>query len=1064
MVLNISPNKILLPAVVACFILSGFSALLYQTVWMRQFSVVFGTSELAVATVLSAYMGGLALGAALAGWFVTRMSRPVLVYGVLEGLIAVSALCVPLLLWLATVLYTGLLGGQPELVDAGGLGQSVFYFLVAFVVLLIPTTCMGATLPLLSKYVVHTDDQVGSRVGGLYASNTLGAVAGTLVAGFLLLPAVGLRATVWTGVAVNLLVFGIVVAIAGRVTTDTSGSDLPHRAPAKNSALKPFRFHAAGRQWILPLMLLSGANTFVYEVLWTRLLSHILGGSITAFATMLASFLAGIAVGSALSARLAGSVNRALAGFIFVQCGIALTSLLIYQFLPLLIPAQAGLSGNSGLAIMILFPATLFIGATFPFAVRLMADRAEDAAPASARVYAWNTLGAIAGAAIAGFWLVPLLKYEGAVKLAVSVNLFLALAASLLVVKRHYRLAALMGVLLVALLAAYHPQPPLKILMTSPVADSRDGDIRFYEVGRSATVLLLEKGGYFNLRTNGLPEASTNLKGAPPYQHNQRLLSTLPVLARPHAREMLIIGLGAGVAAENVPPTVDAIDVVELEPKVVAANRLIAAEREIDPLADPRVKVIVNDARSALMLTSKTYDAIVSQPSHPWTAGASHLYTREFMALAEQRLKPDGVYLQWMHNQFVNESLLKSLASTMLDVFDYVRIYQWEPEVLFFLGSNSPLAMEQAIAGTGMPLRDHPVHYLEKGIGSVEDVLVALLMDEENVRRFAQGSLVLTDNNNRMATESAAAMDARTTISFGEFVELTTPYNPLLQADSWIHTDFSVDLEFSYIARRLSQRGFKQQAIDLARLLTDTSDPEALLLTGLGLEEQGDRAAAQSTLLTAYAQDPGNRQQIQAALIKPWLSRLADRQVPRHLEDVIKDLVPPVAAVTYGWHAARDKQWGVLARLDAQLALLRPTDLLYLEAVKLRADWRIKVTSPQHQPALALEAMQLIDKAIAIFHDPDFYTLRLAAALVADRPDEVIETSRRLVHIFEGEIDRAEKGLEKIDRNAVLHKLQQAATVRVVVDKMNARHTIPESKLQYLQQRLVRIDSRLNAL
>ncbi|MDB4512330.1 fused MFS/spermidine synthase, partial [Arenicella sp.] len=303
-------NAFILFGVVACFILSGFAALLYQTAWMRQFSLVFGTSELAVAAVLSAYMGGLALGASIAARWTDRVTRPVLFYGVLEGGIALAALAVPLLLKLASLLYISAFGNQAQPVDASGLGQSFFYFVMAFIVLAIPTTFMGATLPLLTKYVVQSKEQIGTRVGLLYATNTFGAIGGTVVAGFVLLPLLGLNGTVYVGAAINLLVFLIAAWIAKSIDHDVlSKADLSSAklgagadddSVVNNPASKPSR-----RLWILPIMLLSGANSFIYEVLWTRLLGHVLGGSITAFSTMLAGFLSGIAIGSAVASRFA---------------------------------------------------------------------------------------------------------------------------------------------------------------------------------------------------------------------------------------------------------------------------------------------------------------------------------------------------------------------------------------------------------------------------------------------------------------------------------------------------------------------------------------------------------------------------------------------------------------------------------------------------------------------------------------------------------------------------------------------------------------------------------------
>ena len=1060
----------------ACFVLSGFAALLYQTAWMRQFSVVFGTSELAVATVLSAYMAGLAVGAGIAGRYVNRITRPVLVYGILEAGVALSALAVPLLLALANLLYGGLLGGQPEPADASGLGQSLFYLIVAFIVLAIPTGCMGATLPMLTRYVVRSEDQIGPRVGWLYALNTVGAVGGTVTAGFLLLPALGLSGTVWVGVFINFLVFVIAAYIARTLVPLQAAPDTEDQEeapgttePAPSGAPVPGRAAAGsgrtvfGTYWILPLMLISGANTFTYEVLWTRLLSHILGGSIVAFSTMLAAFLSGIAIGSALAARYARNAGTALSAFVVTQFGIAITSIAIYESLHLLIPETAGLRGNASLAMIVLLPSTLFIGATFPFAVRILATGKADAAPASARVYAWNTFGAIVGAAVAGFVLIPMLKYEGAIQMAVMVNAALAVAASLLIFQRRYRTAVACAVGLLAIVLVYRPVIPEEILRTSPMTDYGQGEIRYYEVGRSATVLMLEEDGYLNLRTNGLPEASTNLRGAPPYQHNQHLLSTVPVLARPDTRDMLIIGFGGGVAVEGVPPSVETVDVVELEPKVIDANRILSEEREIDPLQDPRVRVFINDARSAMRLTSKRYDAIVSQPSHPWTAGASHLYTHEFMQLAKERLNPGGVFLQWMNTQFVTESLLQSLCATILDVYEYVRVYQWTTEVLFFLGSDEPLDIERTLSTTGRPLIDDPIHYLEKGIGSVEDVLTALNMDEANIQRFAADAPILTDNFNRMATESAVAMEREETLAFGELIELSLPYDPRLQAGSWVHRNFPVDLNFGYISERLERSGFKRHAVELAETLEELNSPESLLLIGMGLKRQGEDFESQRVLLSALLADPQD-DQARFALLRPWLNQLERPDIPGYVADLAGRLTGSQGAVVEGWQAAARQDWQRLVELDPELAGTRPTDQWYLESVKLRADWRIKVTNPEYQPMLAREAKRLIDNAIAIFQDPDFYSMRVAAAFVADDAIDVIETSRRLLYVFDNEVNSAEEGRLDVTPAAIDQKLRQIETVRVVVDQVRREHDIPGYKAEQLDRELGNIIRRLEQL
>ena len=1058
---NVRQDRLIFAGVVACFVLSGFAALLYQTAWMRQFSLVFGTSELAVAAVLSAYMGGLAAGAAVAARWVGRVRRPVLVYGILEAGIAITALLVPVMLQGTHGLYVSVFGGQPTPVDASGLGQSFFYLGSAFIVLMLPTSFMGATLPLLTKYVVHTDAQVGPRVGILYATNTLGAVGGTVVAGFLLLPALGLLGTVYVGIGVNLLVFAIAAVLAKTAPhSETDGGD------AASVAARVTDSGLGKRHLILPLMLLSGANAFVYEVLWTRLLGHVLGGSLAAFATMLASFLTGITIGSAIASRFAGTRSKAVYGLIVAQCGVAAASIAIYEFLPLAIPEQVGLKGNVLLAIAILMPATLFIGATYPYAVRIFAVSEKDAAPAAARVYSWNTVGAIVGATVAAFFLIPALKYEGAVRFAVTVNLALALMAAFLVRRDESRASfmpiAIPAAALLAAILLYRPAVPEEILRTSPVFAQREGELRYYEVGRSATVIIIEDAGFLNIRTNGLPEASTNLKGAPPYKHNQRLLSALPVLARPDTEDMLVVGFGAGATLEGVPPSVKSIDAIELEPEVINANRTISEERQIDPLADPRINIFINDARSALTLTDKRYDAIVSQPSHPWTAGASHLYTREFMSLANDHLNDGGVYLQWMNTQFVDEDLLRSLCATMLAVFDHVRVYQWDPVVLFFLGSSDPLDLEVDIATTGRPLADDREHYLEMGVGSVEDVVVALAMDHDNVVRFAGDARPITDNVNQMATRSARAMDNGETLRLPMLVNLLEPYDPLLQSDSWLHREFPTPLNFTYISRRLEGQNFKPRAVALANVRLDRGDPEALLMIGLGQLRQGEMSESQRNMLRAIELEP-TREQARYALLRQWFSRYAREPegLPERIRAEFEVMQGTPKAIANAWTAASSGDYEELQRLDAELADVATTDIWYLDAVKLRSDLRIKGQPASMQPAMARQATRLIDNAIAIFQDPDLYSLRLASTFVADDSLDVIETARRLLYIFEEEVRRAERGDIEPGRAAVLLKLRQVEAVRQVLSNSKDDDRVPAYKLANLEARIDRVAERL---
>ena len=475
-----------------CFVLSGLAALVYQTAWTRQFALVFGTSELAVATVLAAYMAGLALGAALVERWLPRVRRPVLTYAILELGIAISAvLLVPLCIWLSNTLLQAFFGGQPAPPSSDQVGTSLFYLLGAFAALVLPTTLMGATLPLLARHAVQDERQIGRRIGLLYAANTAGAVGGALLTAFILLPLLGLNLTVWTAAALNALVFLLAVFLA-------RGSS-PMAADAATLERVRFRFRTApDGTWVLPLMLLAGAVAFFHEVLWSRMLSHVLGSSIYAFGVMVASFLTGIALGGALGAGLARTRERAAMALGIALILAAIAAAGAFLMLERLIPTSTGLLQNvtSVLGVQIplntlfagglLLPMTICIGATYPLAVRILATTANDAAPASARVYAWNTVGAILGSLAAGFWLIPALRYEGAIRLAVIVGALLGVLALWLLVRPRRVIAGLGTVAAALVVVLFQPRSPTKLLVTSPLQIDSSGKVLFYEIGRAS--------------------------------------------------------------------------------------------------------------------------------------------------------------------------------------------------------------------------------------------------------------------------------------------------------------------------------------------------------------------------------------------------------------------------------------------------------------------------------------------------------------------------------------------------------------------------------------------------
>jgi spermidine synthase len=953
----------LLSLVILCFTLSGFAALLYQTAWMRLFAIAFGTSEIAVAVVLAGYMGGLAVGAAVAARYVAVIRRPILVYGLLEGGIALAALAMPLLVDASGQLYAFFVGGQPAPPDAGTFGQPLYYSVASLVVLLVPTALMGATLPLLAQFVVTSNRNLGGRVSLLYSMNTFGAVGGVLAAGFVLLPAFGLRGTVWFGVLTNFVVFVIAVLLARRVGQSTADRQV---APTGEEAV------ASGAKFILPLIAMSGALSFVYEVLWTRMLSHVLGSSIYAFATMLSAFLAGIAIGAAAAGTVAKNPRRATMLFATSQFGIAVSSAFVYWRIEQSIPSGIG---YALLAFAVILPSSIFIGATYPLAVRSHAGNVADVGRSSAVVYSWNTVGAIVGALLGGFIIIPELGFAGTAQFAVVANLGIGLTALALCVRvpgwrpigRLQPVAA--TVIVIATVLLFHPHRPDAVVMRTHFGGSGESTVKeiYYSVGRTSTVLLTENEARFDLSTNGLPEAQIEFRGAPPMVLSQRWLGIWPSLARPDADSVLVVGLGGGVVLEGVPDSIRTLHVVELEADVVAANRLVGGRRIKDPLQNENLEISINDARNALRLTARKYDAVVSQPSHPWTAGASHLFTREFFALVRSRLKDDGVFVQWMNAEFLDETLLRQLAATLLAEFENVRIYQPSPLALHFVASNSEIDIERQLATTGRPLTDEYLHYARSGISGVQSIAVSLLVDEQGVRELAGEMQPITDDGNRMAVDSNVLA---TGLGVQPLTRITASVDPLLDADSWLREEMS-DEDIVYIAWRLLYDA-QLPRFDLL-LKSVEQDSVRRLLQAMSARYYGNESETKR-LSTSIASDEAVHQQ--AVFL-----RTIDHLSPAMLNaDVAESLLQldsqesSLAAVLNGWSSLVAGDWQALSKLESQLASAGPTDLWTPFAARLRAEWRLNAEDPDG--ALAGEALDLIDQALLGYATPGAYAQR----------------------------------------------------------------------------------------
>lgn len=971
-----------------CFLLSGVAGLIYQMVWMRYLSTIFGTSELAIVTVLVAYMGGLAVGAAVASKRVQSLKNPIRLYAILEGVIAASALLVPLLLKAVGGLQVAILGGQDSPPADGGLFEALAFLGLGCLVLVVPTACMGATLPILASGVIRHRKQIGSRVGWLYALNTFGAVIGTVLAAFFLIPKIGLWQTSFVAVFLNLLVAFLGWFVALRVPPREEGES----TPVTEGAAAPLLSQRFG--WvILGVMFFSGGISFAYEILWSRFLSHVLGGSLYAFATMLAAFLAGIAIGGLLGAKVAGSQRRSCFWLAAVEIGAGLISAVLFLYVSSTGFSEtawvdASLASLVWLCALLLMPATLCIGATFPLAVRCLCEDHRDAGRSAGRVYSWNTIGAIIGAVGAGYFLIPALGYASTFKIAIAGNLFLGAGVLILMTPRPTIAAVVSAVLAVACLAGFHPKPPLRLFTMSPLEkpSTRKGmtsKLLHYSIGHSASVAVLERGGSFLIRTNGLPEAEIFAKGADKLSYTSiRWLPALPKILRPETKSLLVVGFGGGALLEAVPSGIESIDVVELEAEVIRANEVVADRRAIDPFEDERITVIVNDVRGALRLTAKRYDAIVSQPSHPWTAGASHLYTREFFELARAHLNDNGVFVQWLGSYFVNEELLRSFAATMLKVFPHTQLYKVADNFLF-VGAGTPLD-DGFLAGAGPGGALFELSGYAK-ISRVEDVLSVLQLDEDGCRRLAGDHPIITDNLNRMATHQSLGKIASDGMNHPANLKRVLEPLHFLNQDSpkLLRAPSTQNIQLPYLTTLLMAG--KASQVDLDRLAGNLMSPAEKSFYHASSLRGRDPTKAVALLGSALAADPGlpgaRALEVQLRLVsarKNWFSRGLG-PAPHELASLVAEDAQLQAALAQLSAAEREvveaQHWlltGQNSRLHAVAekmeAFTDHRDPFYQVAVRIRLGALLEVSgkSEQAQEEDALEAREVLDHLLAL--------------------------------------------------------------------------------------------------
>lgn len=780
-------------SILSLFFLSGATSLVYQVIWLRQLVLAFGSTLHATSAVLAVFMGGLALGAFVGGrWIARHRARPLLVYGLLEIAVGVYALFVPNLLDLGSAAY--------EWAWRTGVGAPPAYlgsvkFLALALVLLPPTTFMGATLPVLSKRTADDPSRVGGQVGTLYAINTLGAVLGTALAGFVLLPTFGVRATTIL-CAVSNVVLGLTAMLLGR--GDRSRDPGPVSRPAERQ-----RWRARGAT-ALSIIAVSGFAAMTLEVAWTRGLALVFGSSVYAFALMLVAFLIGLGTGSAAVSALLRKRGTRSPGALLALCLVvagfgSFATTYVLQSLPGLfariffatsLPPAPLFATQLLLGLLLMFPTTFALGGVFPAVLQAYARGLDDVAGAVGRAYAANTAGTIAGSLAAGFVLVPKLGLVDTLTLAAAVQVGLAGAAVLALIdieprRRWVPASALLG----CVLAFFAVRPEWDFLkMNSGVffnlQDAKPGtDWSSYlgtlrrntrvvlgREGLIASVLVADdipSGGRF-LAVNGKIEASSNTD-----LETQLMIAHLPLLIHDDPRDVLVVGLASGISVGAAAAhRVESIRVLEVEGLMIEAARLFS-ESNGAVLDDPRVAVSINDARNELMYDPRTYDVIISEPSNPWMTVASNLFTREFFLEAKRRIRPGGIFCQWVQLYCLRPDDLQAVIAAFHSAFPNVLVFGTQTDVdLVLLGTDDPIRFD--LEKLDRRMRDLPVAMSLGRVGarSPLDLVTLFRVGDREVPALVDRGTVNTDDNGKVEFSAPKALflptwDANTAFLLG---------------------------------------------------------------------------------------------------------------------------------------------------------------------------------------------------------------------------------------------------------------------------------------------------------
>jgi spermidine synthase len=708
--------------VIFCFFFSGLAGLIYQILWLRMIDKVIGSAPFAVATVLSVFMGGLALGSWLAGKYIDRISSRgnlLSLYGKAEFGIGLYGLLLPFFIRMAKPIYV--LAYNSLFIHFWL--YRIFTFFGCFLFLAVPTALMGVTLPVLCRFYVEDLEHIGGRTGRLYGINTIGSAAGAVLCGFVLIAKFGVWGSLCTAVGINILIGLLCMILAKAYKPFVYEPIVKHKNHGKNKGLKsreeqrnPEIIDPVDRT-ILTLALwifgVSGFCSMAYEVFWTRLLGLIIGPTTYSFSLVVSTFIIGLALGNIIFGWLADRVKDAFRLLIITQACAAFLALLVSQFLgnsqfffsKLIYTFQDAFGekilAQSVILFFILVGPTILLGATFPLVNKIYARSLAEIGKSIGTAYAANTVGAILGSFFAGFIFIPLLGKENGLRIVAGLQVFISLVAmAYLFIKVEKRVREFVGGLITLLLGLFllinfpswnhnilyrgfyyrfeilaqyfNTTSWFNALWKGPLENAQsaaNNEVVFYGDGIggfTAVERLVNPIGTANyyLLNSGKTDASS---------HGDRLTQALsahiPLLFHPNPEKVMILGLASGMTAgEALLYPIKQLDVLEINDQVIKASEFFTPWNN-SCLTNPKSRIIVQDGRNHLELTNEKYDVIISEPSNPWMAGLANLFTLDYFKTVKGRLNGNGIFIQWTHAYDMDWDCFAMIGRTFAEVF-----------------------------------------------------------------------------------------------------------------------------------------------------------------------------------------------------------------------------------------------------------------------------------------------------------------------------------------------------------------------------------------------------------